>query len=130
MKEDYLRQVGELLTCAQKDRKRLLNRLDKGVSAYLEENPDATETQLYVAFGEPESCVAQLLDECGTSAVVARASCRRKSRMVCAVLLILAVMATLFAAYLLSTGGVIIMDTENPFGKFAADIFFRVVGKR
>lgn len=124
MREDYLRQVGELLTCAQGDRRRLLYRLAKGVSAYLEENPEAEKSQLYAAFGTPEVCAAQLLDECGKSVIVAIASRRQKGRMICTVLIMLMVLAAFFAAYLLSTGGIVVMDTGNPWGQIAADFFF------
>lgn len=64
MKEKYLHRVRSLLDCTPEEKARLLKRLDKGITAYLEENPEATINHLYEVFGAPEECVLEFKKEC------------------------------------------------------------------
>ena len=77
--EGYLRAVRRGLADAPaEDRERLMKRLTEAVSAFLEENPEAVEADLIRAFGTPESCAAELLEECDPAQV---AAVRRKRRL-------------------------------------------------
>ena len=65
MKQEYLRAVRrELADAPPEDRERLMKRLTEAVSAYLEEDPEASEADIIKAFGTPEDCAAELLEEC------------------------------------------------------------------
>lgn len=123
MREKYLRSVGKLLDCSPAERKRLLERLGNAVDAYLEDAPDADETELMENFGSPEVCAARLLEECDPAAL---ADIRRKrkcrNRILVAVLLVLLVLAVGVAAYLWSNGGLVIIETTHYENGFPEDI--------
>ena len=71
--EAYLRAVRRGLADApEEDRERLMKRLTEAVSAYLEEEPEAGEADIVRAFGKPEDCAAELLEECGVRLPLAR----------------------------------------------------------
>ena len=59
MKERYLRSVQALLDCPEAERERLLRRQDSAMTAYLADEPEATEADLLAAFGTPEDCAAR-----------------------------------------------------------------------
>ena len=71
MKERYLRSVQALLDCPETERERLLRRQDSAMTAYLADEPEATEADLLDAFGTPEDCAARLLAECDPAALAA-----------------------------------------------------------
>ena len=104
MKQAYLRAVQRGLEDAPpEDRERLLKRLTEAISAYLEEDPDATEADIIKAFGTPEACAAELLEECDPTKV---AAVRRKRKMrLYVAIAALAVLAAAVAAALLLRGG-------------------------
>ena len=113
MKEAYLRSVGALLDCPVAERKRLLRRLEGAVSAYLEDTPDADETELTKNFGAPEACAAQLLEECDPAVVAdIRRKKKRRNRILVAALAALLTLAVIVAAYLWSTGGLVTIETK------------------
>ena len=98
--EAYLRAVRRGLADAPtEDRERLMKRLTGAVNAYLEEDPEAGEADIIKAFGTPEACAAELLEECDPDQVSA---VRRKRRLRYAVIAALAVVvvAVLAAAFL------------------------------
>lgn len=64
LKSAYLRQVRKHLTCSPKERNRFLHRTDQMLDAFLEENPDATDEDLYLALGSPEELAEQMMEEC------------------------------------------------------------------
>ena len=64
LKRTYLRQVKKHLTCSPKERNRFLHRTEQMLDAFLEENPDATEEDLYLALGSPEELAEQMMEEC------------------------------------------------------------------
>ena len=114
MKEEYLRSVGALLDCSVPERKRLLGRLESAVNAYLEDTPDADETELMKNFGVPEACAAQLLEECDPSAVAdVRRKRKHRNRILVATLVVLLTLALGIAAYLWSNGGLVVIDTTS-----------------
>lgn len=114
MKEAYLRSVGALLDCPAAERERLLGRLEGAVSAYLEDAPDAGETELMKNFGTPEACAAQLLEECDPAAVAdVRRMRKRRNRILIAALAVLLALAVAVAAYLWSTGGLVMIETTS-----------------
>jgi len=105
--ESYLRAVRRGLADAPpEDRDRLMKRLTEAVSAYLEEDPEASEADIIRAFGTPENCAAELLNECDPARV---AAVRRKRRLLYAVIAVLAAAAVVLAASLFLRG-----DTEAP----------------
>lgn len=123
MKEAYLRSVGALLDCPVKERERLLERLEDAVSAYLEDAPDAGETELMENFGAPEVCAVQLLAECDPMAVAdARRRRKRHNRILIAALTVLLALAVSVAAYLWSNGGLVVIETKEYVNGFPEDI--------
>ena len=52
------------LTCSPKERNRFLHRTEQMLDAFLEENPDATKEDLYLALGSPEELAEQMMEEC------------------------------------------------------------------
>ena len=101
--EAYLRAVRRGLKDAPaEDRERLMKRLTEAVSAYLEEEPEAGEADIVKAFGTPEACAAELLEECDPVRV---AETRRKRRLLYAVIAVLAAAALVVVAVLAFRGG-------------------------
>lgn len=101
--ESYLRAVRRGLADAPaEDRERLMKRLSEAVSAYLEENPEAGERELVQAFGTPEACAAELLEECDPDRVAAVRRGRR--RKLYAAIAVLAALAILLVALALRGG--------------------------
>ena len=114
MKERYLRSVQALLDCPEAERERLLRRQESAMTAYLADEPEATEADLLAAFGTPEDCAARLLAECDPAALAAeRGRKRRRSRALAAVLAVLLVLALALAGYLWSNGGLVIIETTH-----------------
>jgi len=101
MKRRYLRSVRALLDCPPKERKRLMSRLDRALTAYLEDFPEAGETDLTASFGTPQECAARLLAECPPDRVAAeRQKKDRRHRTVIAVLAVLLAFVVGIAVYL------------------------------
>jgi len=99
--EAYLRAVRRGLADAPaEDRERLMKRLAEAVNAYLEEDPEAGEADIVKAFGTPEDCAAELLNECDPARV---AAVRRKRRLYIVVAVL--VIAVLIAAVVLHFRG-------------------------
>ena len=89
-----------------------MQRLDNAVATYLEDVPDAGESDLVSVFGTPEDCAAHLLEECTPGAVTAeRGKRNRRHRILTAVLAMLLVIAVGIAVYLWSNGGLVIIRT-------------------
>ena len=110
MKERYLQSVRKLLDCPRGEKERLLSRLDSAVTAYLEDAPEAGETDLAANFGTPEECAARLSEECAPKAVAAeRKKQTRRQRVLVGVLAVLLAVMTGIAAYLWSNGGLVII---------------------
>ena len=89
----YLRAVRRQLDVPKKDRKRLVKRLSEALSAYLEENPDASPEDIAAALG---------------SAVR-----RRKKALLYGVIAVLAALSVLlfcFAKYLFDNGGIVTIE--------------------
>lgn len=102
--ETYLNAVRRGLEDAPpEDRERLMRRLAEAVSAYLEENPEALEADISRAFGPPEACAAELLEECDPVRVAAVRRSRR--RRLYAAIAALAVLAAVVALALLARSG-------------------------
>lgn len=114
MKEHYLHSVRILMDCPPKERDRLLSRLSNAITAYLEDVPEASETDIVSNFGAPEDCAARLLDECTpTTVVIERQKKSRKHRVLMTILAVLLVITTGFALYLWSNGGLVIISTYH-----------------
>ena len=112
--ESYLRTVRRGLADAPgEDRERLMKRLTEAVSAYLEEEPEATEADIIRAFGKPEECAAELMEECDPTRV---AAVRRKRRlrmyaMIAALALLTALILT--ALFLRSRTGEVLPESPS-----------------
>ena len=114
MKERYLRSVRTLLDCPSNEKERLLHRLDSAVATYLEDVPDAGESDLISVFGTPEDCAARLLEECTPGVITAERRKRNHRRHVLiAVLAVLLVIVTGITAYLCFNGGVTIIQVSR-----------------
>lgn len=115
MKEQYLRSVGRLLDCPPEQKKALLYRLDRAVTAYLEDEPDAGASGLTANFGAPEECAGRLLEECGPMAVAEEERRRtRRHRVLLAVLAVLIVAVLGLAVYLHDGRAVIRLREGKP----------------
>ena len=99
----YLQAVRKGLADAPtEDRERLMKRLTEAVSAYLEEEPEASEADIVKAFGTPEACAAELMEECSPERV---AEVRRKRKLRYAVIAAaVAAAVILLAAVFLNRG--------------------------
>ena len=107
----YLRAVRRQLDVPKKDRKRLVKRLSEALSAYLEENPDASPQDLAAALGSPDQCAAELLSEFDPAQVAAVR--RRKKALLYGVIAVLAALSVLlfcFAKYLFDNGGIVTIE--------------------
>lgn len=114
MKESYLRSVRSLLECPAPERERLLARLERAVSTYLEDAPDAAEADLIANFGAPEDCAARLLAECAPAAVDAeRQRRKRRNRVLIAVLAAVLVVAVCLVIHMWSNGGLVVIETTH-----------------
>lgn len=89
LKPVYLRQVKKHLTCSPKERNRFLHRTEQMLDAFLEENPDATEEDLYLALGSPEELAEQMMEECESHQVMY--SSKKQSHIVSIVEILLVV---------------------------------------
>ena len=77
------------LTCSPKERNRFLHRTEQMLDAFLEENPDATEEDLYLALGSPEELAEQMMEECESHQVMY--SSKKQSHIVSIVEILLVV---------------------------------------
>lgn len=93
----YLQSVQRQLDAPREDRERLLARLSHAVSAYVEENPEATGEDLAAVFGSPERCAAELLGECDPAQVAEVR--RKKRRRLVAVIVVLAMLLVAMAVF-------------------------------
>ena len=111
MSELYLRSVRNLLDCPTAERDQLMKRLSNAVATYLEDYPDAKLEQLIQAFGTPEICASQLLDDCQPAVVVeTRQKKHQRMRVGMIILAIFLSLALLVAGYLWSNGGLVIIE--------------------
>lgn len=99
--EAYLQSIHRQLDAPKEDRERLLSRLSHAVSAYCDENPEATAEDIIAVFGDPARCAAELMAECDPAEVArVRRNKRRRLYSVIAVLaMLLAIMAAIFVYY-------------------------------
>lgn len=114
MKERYLHSVRILMDCPPKERERLLSRLNNAVTAYLEDVPEADETDLIANFGTPADCAVKLSAECAPKVVLAER--QKKIRHHRVLVIILSVLLTIvigIAAYLWFNGGLVIIKTDR-----------------
>lgn len=95
--EAYLRSIHRQLDAPKEERERLLSRLSRAVSAYCEENPEATAEDLAAAFGPPADCAAGLTAECDPAGVAAER--RKKRRRLYAVIAVLAALLIAITAF-------------------------------
>ena len=110
--EAYLHKVRQGLKDAPpEDRDRLMKRLTEAVSAYLDEEPEASERDIVKAFGTPEDCAAELLAECDPAKV--EAVRRKRRRILYAVIAVLAVLALLLVllAFRGNTAGTVLPES-------------------
>jgi len=114
MKEQYLQSVRKLLDCPREEKERLLSRLDRALTAYLEDFPEADNTDLVANFGIPDECAIRLLEECTPTALVTeRKKKSRSHRALIAVLTVLLTVTVGLAVYLWLNGGLVIIHTDD-----------------
>ena len=85
----YIRAVKKHLTCSAKTRRKLINQLNKTMSDFLEENPDATLEMLYSGFGTPSQMVAMMIQDLPSSEILVHQNQRRIVRVLTALILAL-----------------------------------------
>lgn len=114
MKERYLYSVRILMDCPPKERERLLSRLNNAVTAYLEDVPEADETDIINNFGTPEECAVKLSEECAPKVVLAERQKKIKHhRILVTILSVLLTIVIGIAAYLWSNGGLVVIRTDR-----------------
>ncbi len=112
MKEQYLQSVRKLLDCPREEKERLLSRLDRALTAYLEDFPEAGNTDLAANFGTPDECVVRLLEECAPATIAAQRQKKvHRQRILTVTLALLLAAALCFAGYLWSNGGLVIIQS-------------------
>lgn len=110
----YLNAVRRNLDAPQKDRERLMERLNRAVSAYAEENEEVQPDALIAAFGRPEMCAASLLSEIDPLEVTAaRSRKKRLQRVIVGILAVLVMLLAGISQYLYSTGGLVIITHRS-----------------
>lgn len=99
--EVYLQSIRRQLDVPKEARERLLARLSHAVSAYLEENPEATAKDIATVFGSPTGCAAELMAECDPAEVskVRRNKQRRLFVIIGALAVLLIIMSAVFIYY-------------------------------
>lgn len=123
MKKMYLQSVRSLLDCPAAERERLMARLGRAVSAYLEDAPEASEADLAENFGSPENCAARLLEECGPGPAAAERRRRgRRARIVLAVLAVVAALAACLVIHMWKNGGLVVIEHSHYEEKFSDDL--------
>lgn len=123
MKERYLHSVRVLMDCPPRERERLISRLSDAIAVYLEDVPEANETDIVSNFGTPEDCAARLLDECTPIALVtARRKKSRHHRVLMTILAVLLSVSVGLAIYLWSHGGLIIIQTDDGWPTFMKEL--------
>lgn len=114
MKEQYLQSVRKLLDCPRGEKERLLLRLDRALTTYLEDFPEAGNTDLTANFGTPDECAVRLLEECTPATIAAqRKKMARRQRILTTALAILLAVALCVAGYLWSNGGLVIIKLDE-----------------
>lgn len=125
MKEKYLRRVRLLLDGTPEEKAHLLKRLDKGITAYLEENPEATREQLYAVFGTPEKCALELSKECSPSLLKKVKIERRRKYILYGTLVTLFVVALCVIGYIWTTyGKYVVIEQGTYLGEEVSDDYF------
>ncbi len=125
MKEKYLHRVRLLLDGTPEEKARLLKRLDKGITAYLEENPEATREQLYEVFGTPEKCALELSKECSPPLLKKIKIERRRKYILYGSLLTLFVVALCVIGYIWTTYGKYgVIEQGTYLGEEVSDNYF------
>lgn len=114
MKERYLHSVRVLMDCPPRERERLLSRLSNAIAVYLEDFPEASETDIVSNFGTPEDCAARLLDECNPTALATeRQKKSRNHRISITILAVLLTVAVGLVVYFWSNGGLVIIQSGH-----------------
>ena len=112
--KQYLHAVRRNLDAPQKDRERLMERLNRAVGAYAEENEETQQDALIAAFGQPEVCAASLLSEIDPLKVTAaRSRKKRLQRVIVGILAVLVMLLAGISLYLYSTGGLVIITHHS-----------------
>lgn len=123
MKECYIHSVRRLLECPAKEKERLLSRLNSVITTYLEDVPEANETDLVSNFGTPEDCAARLLNECSPATVTTvRKRRNRHYRILSTVLAVLLTIVMGISAYLYLNGGLVIIRMGNAVPEYVKDL--------
>lgn len=76
--KQYLQEVKKLLPCSSSEKKRCIIELESDVSAFLENNPNATLEDLYASIGSPESIAKSFSSRISPTQLSHRLSIKRK----------------------------------------------------
>lgn len=74
----YLRIVRQLLPCGKKTRTAILAGITASLSAYLEQFPDATYSELEAKYGPPQQIAAAYVENAGTADILKEMRVRRR----------------------------------------------------
>lgn len=74
----YYREIKSWLPCVGKLRQKIVIEIKERVSHYLEENPEATFSDIQIRFGSPQQIAAAYTDEMSTNELLTNLRVRRK----------------------------------------------------
>ena len=63
--KEYINQLKRTIPNDVKDKEQFIQSISLDVNIFLDENPEATETDIYLEFGTPEELANSLVSDCG-----------------------------------------------------------------
>ena len=113
----YRRQVRSYLPCSGKQKRRILRDIQERISAFVEEHPDCTFTQVEAHFGSPQTIAAACLESMDLKELLRTIRLRR--RIVAVVVAAAFIVITLWAGCITVAYNEYIVDTD---GYYAVEI--------
>lgn len=102
--KQYFREIKKLLSCSSAQKRSYLAELDSSVSSFLQQHPETSLHDLYMAFGDPHSIADSFLEQTSSDDYRRRLSLKRKIAIgVISIVAILAVVIGILALLFTST---------------------------
>lgn len=113
----YRRQVRSYLPCSGKQKRRILGDIQERISAFVEEHPDCTFTEVEAHFGSPQTIAAACLESMDLKELLHTIRLRR--RIITVIIIVAFITVTLWAWYVTAAYEEHIVDTD---GYYAVEI--------
>lgn len=117
--KQYLLEVKRLLPCSSSEKKRCIMELETDISAFLENHPNASLEDLYVAIGSPESIAKSFIARIDPKQLSHRLSSKRKIAI--GVIAIIAFLAVVVGAVAVSVANDVHDVQNGHFTEFIGD---------